>query len=72
MISDGLVLSLIFSGVLLLLGAKMRSRPLIFVSSLGWMVSGLQIFQQTSEFLPTALIMMIAFGQFFLTTGGHD
>lgn len=72
MITDGLILALIFSGVLLCLGAKMRSRPMIFISSVGWMISGLQIFQQTEEFLPTALLMMLAFGQFFLTTGGKD
>lgn len=72
MISDGLILALIFSGVLLCLGAKMGSRPMIFISSIGWMICGLQIFQQTSEFLPTALLMMIAFGQFFLTTGARD
>lgn len=65
-ISDGLILSLIFSGVLLCLGAKMRSRPVIFISSLGWMVCGLQTYQQTDEVLPMALLMMISFSQFFL------
>ncbi len=72
MISDGLILALIFSGVLLLLGAKMGNRPMIFISSVGWMICGLQIFQQTEEFLPTALLMMLAFGQFFITSGGRD
>lgn len=71
-ITDGLILSLIFSGALLLLGAKMRSRPVVFISSLGWMICGLQIYQQTEEVLPMALLMMTSFAQFFLVTGRSD
>lgn len=72
MISDGLVLAIIFSGVLLCLGAKMKSRPVIFISSLGWMICGLQIYQQTDEPLPMALLMMISFAQFFLLNGRNE
>lgn len=71
-ITDGLILSLIFSGVLLLLGAKMGSRPVVFISSLGWMICGLQIYQQTEEVLPMALLMMTSFAQFFLVNGRSD
>lgn len=66
MITDGLILGLLASGALLLLGAKMKSRPVIFVSSLGWVIAGLQAYQQTEEVLPMAMLMMIAFAQFFL------
>ena len=66
MITEGLILGLLASGALLLLGAKMKSLPVVFVSSLGWCISGLQVYQQTEEVLPMAMLMMIAFAQFFL------
>lgn len=72
MITDGLLLGLLFSGMLLILGAKKGSRPVIFISSLGWMVCGLQIFQQTEEILPTILLMMISISQFLLFSGGKE
>lgn len=49
-----------------ILAYRMQSLPLIFISSLGWMVSSLQVWQQTEEVLPMILLMMLAFGQFFL------
>lgn len=60
------MLGLVFSGILLLLGAKKNARPVIFISSLGWMICGLQLFQQTEEILPTVLLMMLAISQFLL------
>ena len=66
MITDGVLLGLLFSGILLVLGAKKSARPVIFISSLGWMICGLQIFQQTEEILPTILLMMLAVSQFML------
>lgn len=66
MITEGVLLGLVFSGILLLLGAKKNARPVIFISSLGWMICGLQIFQQTEEILPTVLLMMLAISQFLL------
>ena len=66
MITEGVLLGLVFSGILLLLGAKKNARPVTFISSLGWMICGLQIFQQTEEILPTVLLMMLAISQFLL------
>ena len=66
MITEGVLLGLVFCGVLAVLGAKKNSRPVIFVSSLGWMICGLQIFQQLDEILPTILLMMLAISQFML------
>lgn len=59
-------MALIISAVLTLLAYKMQSMPIIFISSLGWMISGLQVWQQTTEVLPMILLLMLAFGQFFL------
>lgn len=69
MLTDGLILALLASGALMLLGAKMSSRPVIFISSLGWVICGLQIFQQTEEILPMFLFMMLAFSQFAIYGG---
>jgi len=66
MITEGVLLGLVFSGILLILGAKKNSRPVIFISSLGWMICGLQLFQQIEEILPTILLMMLAISQFML------
>lgn len=66
MITEGVLLGLVFSGILLLMGAKKDARPVIFISSLGWMICGLQLFQQTEEILPTVLLMMLAISQFLL------
>lgn len=64
--TDGLIVALIISAALTLLAYKMQSLPIIFISSLGWMISGLQVWQQTAEVLPMILLLMLAFGQFFL------
>lgn len=66
MITDGVLLGLLVCGILTVLGAKWNSRPVIFISSLGWMICGMQIFQQTDEVLPMILLMMLAFSQFAL------
>lgn len=66
MITEGLIIACIISAALSLLAYKMHSLPIIFISSLGWVISGLQIFQQTDEILPTLLIMMLAVSQFML------
>lgn len=73
MVTDGVLLGLLFSGILLVLGAKKGSRAVIFISSLGWMVCGLQILQQTEEPLPMALLLMLSISQFMLFgSGGRD
>lgn len=64
--TDGLIIAMLASLAITILAYKMQSLPLVFISSLGWMVSGLQVWQQTEEVLPMILLMMLAFGQFFL------
>ena len=72
MVTEGLILSLLVSGALLLVGYRMRSKPVLFISSLGWMICGLQSFQQTDEILPMVLLMMLSFAQFFIIDGRSD
>lgn len=69
--TDGLILALIFSAVLTILGYKVRSQAIVFIGSLGWLISGLQVYQQTSELLPMGLLIMIAFASFFIVKKGE-
>ena len=66
MITEGLVITMLASVLLLLLALKMRSLPVLFVSSLGWLISALQVYQQTAEVTPMLLLLMVALGQFFV------
>lgn len=60
------MLALLVSLLLTGLAIKMKSLPILFISSLGWLISALQVYQQTEEVLPMALLMMVSFGQFFI------
>lgn len=64
--TEGLMLAMLVALALTILAVKMRSLPVMFVSSLGWLISALQVYEQTAEVLPMALMLMLAFGQFFL------
>lgn len=66
MLTEGVLLAMGVSLLLLLLGLKMKAMPVIFISSLGWLIAGLQVYQQTEEVLPMALLLMLSFSQFFL------
>lgn len=64
--TEGLIIAMIISAALALLAVKMHSLPVIFISSIGWSIAALQVFQQTDEVLPMMLLLMLAFSQFFL------
>lgn len=64
--TEGLIIAMIISAALALLAVRMRSLPVIFISSIGWSVAALQVYQQTEEVLPMMLLLMLAFSQFFL------
>lgn len=66
MITEGLVITMLVSLLLLILALKMRSLPVLFVSSLGWLISALHVYQQTADIAPMLLMMMVAFAQFFI------
>lgn len=71
MLTEGVLLAMGVSLLLLFLALRMKSLPIIFISSLGWLISGLQVFQQTEEILPMALLLMLAFSQPFLIRSEH-
>ena len=64
--TEGLMLAILIALALSFLAFKMRSLPIMFISSLGWLIAALQVYEQTQETLPMALMMMLSFGQFFL------
>ena len=66
MLTDGLMLALLVSLLLSGLALKLKSNPVCFIAALGWLISGFQVYQQTTEVLPMALLMMVAVCQFFL------
>lgn len=64
--TEGLIIAMIIAAALTLLAVRMHSLPVIFISSIGWTVAALQVYQQTEEILPMTLLLMLAFSQFFL------
>ena len=64
MITEALIISCIVCIGLSILAYLMKSLPIIFISSIGWLVCGLEIFQQTEDMLPMLLLFVFAFGQF--------
>lgn len=66
MISEGLIIAFIVCIGLTFLAYKMSSLPIIFISSIGYMICGLQTFQQTEEVLPMLMLFILSIGQFML------
>lgn len=66
MITTGLIISFAVCVALTLLAYKMSSLPIIFISSIGLVICGLQTFQQTEEILPMLMLFIGAVGQFML------
>lgn len=64
--TEGLILAILLSAAISFAGWRLKSLPIAFIGSLGWMVGGLQIYEQTAEILPMALMLFIAFTSFFL------
>lgn len=68
--TEGLIIAMLIAAALLIIGYKMRSLPVIFISSLGWLISGMQVYKQTTEVLPMILLFMLAISQFFILKRG--
>ncbi len=67
--TEGLICALIFSAILLIIAIRMQSLPVIFISSLGWTVAALQLYDETAAILPMMLLFMLAVSQFFMIRG---
>ena len=64
MITEGLIIACIVCIGLSILAYLMKSLPVIFISSIGWLICGLMIFKQTNEILPMLLLIVFAIAQF--------
>lgn len=64
--TEGLIIAMLISLALTILAVKTKSLPIMFISSLGWLIAALQVYSQTSELLPMGLMMMFALGQFIM------
>lgn len=64
MISEGLIISFLVCIGLSILGYWKKSLPVIFISSIGYVICGLLLFQQIEEILPLLLLLMLAVSQF--------
>lgn len=70
--TEGLICAMLIALGLLVLGYRMKSLPVIFISSLGWLISALQLYDQTQEPLPMILLIMLAISQFFIISRRDD
>ena len=68
--SEALALSILLSLLIMAMGWKLRSLPMVFVSSLGWMASSLMVYQEMNNVLPMALLFFIAVSQLFVVKKG--
>lgn len=64
MITEGLIIACLVCIALSILAYIMKSLPIVFISSIGWLICGLKIFQQTEDMLPMLLLFVLSFGQF--------
>lgn len=58
-----IVLAMIICAGLAIVGFKMRMWPVTFISSLGWLVIAMQLFQETENYLVLALLIMLSITQ---------
>lgn len=57
------VLAMIICAGLALIGYKMHMWPVTFISSLGWLVIAMQLFQETESYLVLGLLLMLSITQ---------
>ena len=48
------------------IGLKMKTWPVVFVSSIGWIIISMRIFEAYQDYLALALMIMVAIAQVFL------
>lgn len=70
--TDGLILAMLLCGLLTLLAYRMRSQAVGFIASVGWVISALQLWQQTHETFPMILMFMVALVVFIIVKKERD
>lgn len=66
--NEVLILSMILAAGLAVMGFKFRSVPLLVISSLGWVLVSLELYDAyaADAMLPMALLWMVAFSQILM------
>lgn len=57
------ILAMIICAGLALIGYHMRMWPVTFISSLGWLVIAMQLFEETDSYLVLGLLLMLSITQ---------
>lgn len=68
MISDTLVIAIVFNIILMLVAYFSGYRGLMIASSIVWVIIALTTYQEIEDKLTLAIILLIAVGQVFLPT----
>lgn len=58
-----MILSMLLCIGLAVVGMKMRMWPVVFISSIGWTIISIQIFDDTGDYLVLSLMIMLAMAQ---------
>lgn len=63
MLDDITILAMLLCVALAVIGFKFRSLPVMVMSSLGWVILAIQLYQEFESVLVLALMMMVAIAQ---------
>lgn len=61
-----IILGMLLCVGLAVMGLKMRTWPVTFISSIGWVVIAMNLFQETEDYLVMGLMIMVAISQIVL------
>lgn len=65
-VTMGTFIGALISLFLIIIAWRMRSLPLAFISSLGWVVVAFRVYLELSDPFPMAMLLMAAFAQVIL------
>lgn len=60
------ILSMLLCVGIAAIGLRMRTWPVVFVSSIGWVIIAMQVYQTYENMLVLALMIMMALAQVFM------
>ena len=66
MISEMMILAMLLCLGLEILAYIMRMWPVSFISSMGWVIISLQLYQESEDLLVTGLILVLAVAQIIM------
>lgn len=66
MISEMMILAMLLCLGLEILAYIMKMWPLSFISSMGWVIISLQLYQESEDLLVTGLILVLAVAQIIM------